>query len=68
MAKRAWIRPVLTVVFALIAIALGFRIVAHEFTVDSCFDAGGVYIEAMQKCSQSQDEIDRYRSGEAGAK
>jgi hypothetical protein len=41
------------------------RVVAHELSVDSCFDSGGVYIEQLQKCSYSQDEVDRFRPSDS---
>jgi len=51
------------VAFVVIAMAVAIwlaGVVGHKITVDSCFDSGGVYLEEIQKCSQSQDEVDRY--------
>jgi len=47
---------------AFIAAVLAARFLAHEWlTVDACYDAGGVYLEELSKCSYSQEEVDRYR-------
>lgn len=44
------------------AAVLAARFLAHEWlTVDACYDAGGVYLEELSKCSYSQEEVDRYR-------
>lgn len=44
-----------------VAVAVWLARFSHEMSVDSCFDGGGVYLEEIEKCSHSQDEVDRYR-------
>ena len=46
-----------------VLLALAVAIVAGRWwlVVDTCYDAGGVYLDEIQKCSHSQAEVDRYR-------
>jgi hypothetical protein len=48
-------------VAALFAMALGRFIVHDWLTVDACYDGGGVYLDEIDKCSQSHAEVDHYR-------
>jgi len=46
---------------AIVALVVG-RVVTHDWlTVDSCYDSGGVYLDEINRCSHSQEEVDLYR-------
>jgi len=55
-------RVLIPVLLALAATVVAGRWLAHQWlVVDACYDAGGVYLDVIQKCSYSQAEVDRYR-------
>jgi len=66
MTRRIRVRTTLITALSVIVLAWGYWTVAHEFEVDACFDAGGVYIGVIKQCSHSQAELDRILLG-AGA-
>ncbi len=50
MLKRSVIRYVFAVIVLIAAMVAMFRFIAHQVDIDRCFDRGGVYDYANQKC------------------
>lgn len=60
MNKRSMI--ILGIALVVAVAGLGAKLIVHDWlTVDACYDAGGVYLDEIGKCSHSQTEVDRYR-------